>query len=182
MKREFHGIIDGMAKTSGHVQTGPVAVEVTATTRPAHQLHVRNIETLGNVSEAVTGDHVVLTCRATIRIRPGSSPDVVPADIVAEHVRVNLGLSEREVKVGSFLTSGELQTGIIQIDTEGGTMDRVGLGRGVDVWTRLKFTTHLPNRTGQATAYRLATKRLQQTLMLLATSPCGLWPVTVEPI
>ena len=130
----------------------------------------------------MTGEHVVLTARATVRLYPRSNLDVSPQDAIADHLRLNLGLSEREVKVGSFLTSGELQTGIIQIDTEGGKMDQVGLGRAPDVWARLRFTTHLPNRTGQATAYRLATKRLQQTLLLLATSPSGMWPTPVAPI
>lgn len=172
-----------MAKTTARVQPGPVAVEVTATTRPAQLLHVRNVEAISGVSESLTGDHVVLTARCTVRLYPGATNlDTTPADVVGAHIRLNLGLTEREVKVGSFLTAGELQTGIIQIGTEGGTMNQVGLGRAPDVWARLRFTIHLPNRFGQAEAYRLATARLQRTLMLLATSPCGLWPMAVAPL
>ena len=171
-----------MAKTTGHVQARPAAVTVTTETLPAQLLHVRNIEAISTVSEAATGDHVVLTARATIRTYPAASLDTNVADVVAAHIKLNLGLSQREVKVGSFLTSGELQTGIIQIGVEGGQMDRVGLSRGVDVWARLRFTIHLPNRFGQAEAYRLGTRRLQEILMLLAISPSGMWPVAVEPI
>ena len=171
-----------MAKTTGHVQTGPIAVEVTATTRTAQLLHVRNIEAISNVSESRTGDHVVLTARATLRLYPGASLDTTPADAVAAHLRLNLGLSEREVKVGSFLAPGELQTGIIQIDVEGGKVDQVGLGRAPDEWARLRLTSHVPNRFGQADAYRLATKRLRGALRVLATSPCGRWPAAVAPI
>ena len=101
------------------------------------------------VSES--GVLVTLGYDCTLRVYRGADLDVHPCDVVAEHVRVNLGLSPREVKVGSFLTSGEKEVGIIAIWlVSGGQVQYVGLGRVPDEWHRMRIEMRLPKqiRTG----------------------------------
>ena len=128
-----------------------------------------------------SGVLVTLGYNCTLRVYRGSDLDVHPCDVVAEHVRVNLGLSQREVKVGSFLTSGEKEVGIIAITlAPGGQVQYVGLGRVPDEWHRMRIEMRLPNRFGQASNYRETMGRLRRTQRLLASSPSGQWPMPVS--
>ena len=166
-------------------------VTVTAETRAAQLLHVRNVQNMGGINELLTpvqqragkkgGVLVTLGYDCTLRVYRGSDLDVHPCDVVAEHVRVNLGLSPREVKVGSFLTSGEKEVGIIAIWlVSGGQVQYVGLGRVPDEWHRMRIEMRLPNRFGQAENYRETMGRLRRTQRLLASSPSGQWPMPVS--
>ena len=168
-------------------------VTVTAETRAAQLLHVRNVQNMGAVNELLTpirhagrmvgesGVLVTLGYNCTLRVYRGSDLDVHPCDVVAEHVRVNLGLSPREVKVGSFLTSGEKEVGIIAITlAPGGQVQYVGLGRVPDEWHRMRIEMRLPNRFGQAANYRDSMAKLRRTQRLLASSPSGQWPMPVS--
>ena len=173
----------GSMETAATVTPGAADVVVTAEKRAAQLLHVRNVEAMGAVNELLTpirhagkmvGDSGVLVTlgyNCTLRVYRGSDLDVHPCDVVAEHVRVNLGLSQREVKVGSFLTSGEKEVGILAVTlSPGGQVQYVGLGRVPDEWHRLRIEMRLPNRFGQAANYREAMARLRRTQRLLASA------------
>ena len=183
----------GSSDRAAVVAAGAADATVTAEVRPAQLLPVRNVQNMGGINELLTpvrragqkvadgGVLVTLGYDCTLRVYRGADLDVHPCDVVAEHVRVNLGLSLREVKVGSFLTSGEKEVGIIAIWLlGGGQVQYVGLGRVPDEWHRMRIEMRLPNRFGQAENYREAMGRLRRTQRLLASSPSGQWPMPVS--
>ena len=183
----------GSSDRAAAVAAGAADVAVTAETRAAQLLPVRNVQNMGGINELLTpirhagkkvgesGVLVTLGYDCTLRVYRGADLDVHPCDVVAEHVRVNLGLSQREVKVGSFLTTGEKEVGIIAIWlVSGGKVQYVGLGRVPDEWHRIRIEMRLPNRFGQAENYRESMGRLRRTQRLLASSPSGQWPMPVS--
>ena len=119
----------------------------------------------------------------SLRVYRGASLDELPQDVLAQHLRLNLPASEREIKVGGFYAPGETGSGVIVIEPQGGDVPYRGLGRLPDELLKVRISITLSNRNGQAEQRYAAIKKLRSVLRILATSPSDVdWPTAVAPI
>ena len=138
-------------------------------------------ERLLNVSERNGPDGLTVEAFATLRVYRGARLDELPQDVLGQHLRQNLPASEREIKVGGFYAPGEIGSGVIVIETQGGgDVSFRSLGGLPEERLNVRISLTVTNRHGQAEQRYAAITKLRTVLHILATSPADVdWPTAV---
>ena len=137
-------------------------------------------ERLSNVSERSGPDGLTVEAFASLRVYRGARRDELPLDVLAQHLRQNLPASEREIKVGGFYAPGEIGSGVIVIEPQGGDVFFQGLGRLPDERLKVRLSLTVTNRHGQAEQRYAAIRKMRTVLRILSQSPSNVdWPTAV---